>query len=82
MFVPIHARRVRAAGKSVQNKVRPAVLAAVLTAVMAGMASNLLHARALHGGSVKAVAFGLAIGVGAAALGLALARAIGRQPKG
>ena len=79
MFVPILARRVRAAGKSVQNKVRPAVLAAVLTAVMAGMVSNLLHARALGGSSAKAVVIGLAIGIGAALLGLALARVIGRQ---
>ena len=82
MFVPRHRHRAGAGGKPAQVKIKPAIIMAVATAVVAGVASDLLHARALHGGSVKAVAFGLVIGIGAAALGLALARAIGRQPKG
>ena len=81
MFVPIRSRRAGVAGSSAQERVKPAIAVAVATAVVAGMASDFLHLRSLGGGSVKAAAFGLAIGVGAAALGLALARAIGRQRK-
>jgi hypothetical protein len=53
---------------------------AVVAAVAAGVFSDLLHAGAPRDGG-KGWAIGLAIGIGAAALGLALARAIGRQVK-
>ncbi len=45
------------------------------------MVSNLTRAGVSHGASGDGAAVGLAIGIGAAALGLALARAVGRQGK-
>jgi hypothetical protein len=80
MIVPIHALRA-AAGRGAQARVKPAVIGAVAAAVAVGMVSDLLHARAIGGGSAKTAALGLAIGIGAALVGFALARAIGRQGK-
>jgi hypothetical protein len=79
MFVPIHPHKAGEAGKPAQDKIKPAIVMAVATAVGAGIVSDVLHAGSRGGGGSGAI--GLAIGIGAAALGLALARAIGRQVK-
>ena len=50
-------------------------------AVAAGIASDAVHAGATTRSDSGAVALGVVIGIGAAALGLVLARAIGRQVK-
>ena len=81
MFVPIHARRAATAGGRARVKVKPAVVMAVATAVAAGIASDVLHAGASARSDSGWVVLGVVIGIGAAALGLALARAIGRQVK-
>jgi len=81
MFVPIHPRKAGAAGKPTQIKIKPAIVMAVATAVAAGIASDVLHSGASAPGGTGSIALGVVIGVGAAALGLALARAIGRQAK-
>ncbi len=72
MFVPIHHIH-RSRGKSPQVKIK-AVLGAVVGALVTGVLS-----RVLHGGGPKAVVLALALGLGSAALGIALARRIGRQ---
>jgi hypothetical protein len=82
MFVPIHARRRGAADGSAQVRSKRAALVAIVgVATTTAMVSNLVQAGARHQAGGKGVAIGLAIGIGSAALGLALARAIGRQGK-
>jgi hypothetical protein len=80
MFVPILPRRAGAAGTSAQVKIKPAIVMTVAAAGAAGIISDVLDAGS-RGGGWSGVAIGLAIGVAAAALGLVLARAIGRQVK-
>jgi thymidine phosphorylase len=52
-----------------------------VAAITTGIVSNLVQAGTRHSGGGIGSAIGLAIGIGAAALGLALARAVGRQGK-
>jgi hypothetical protein len=81
MFVPIHhlphGPRHRG-GRNPQVRAR-AVLAAASGAVLTAGVSNALQGAS--GGSGHAMVVGLGIGLGSAALGLAVARAIGRQGK-
>jgi hypothetical protein len=79
MFVPVHRRRSAAAGEKAKARPKPAAIAAAVTAVVAAMVSNLIHAGKPAGAGGAFVLIGLLIGIGAAALGLIIARAIGRQ---
>jgi hypothetical protein len=81
MFVPIHARRRGAAGGNAQVRSKRATLVAILGVVTTAMVSNVVRAGARGTDGGIGTAIGLAIGIGAAALGLALARAVGRQGK-
>lgn len=77
MFVPIHHIH-RARGKSPEVKLK-AVATTVAGVIATGVVTNLVQAGG-HGAG-KAVGLGLALGLGCAALGLGVARAIGRQGK-
>jgi hypothetical protein len=81
MFVPAHRRRAAAAGKKSQVRSKRAALLGVVAAVTAAMISNLARAGASHRGGGNGTAVWLTVGIGAAVLGLVLARAIGRQGK-
>ena len=79
MFVPLHRRRAPAAGcKPVRAARAGAVLAAVLAAIMTGLVGSILD-RNKHADSGDYILLGLVIAVTAVGVGVALAKAIGRQ---
>jgi len=77
VFVPLHRRRAPGAtGKPVRPARAAAVLSVVLGVLAAGLAANLFQGGERDEGDW--LILGVAIAIGAAACGIAVARAIGR----